>query len=58
MAMTKIMTKKHITLRIDNNQLAIIERIIAESNGRTETLSHFIRLAISEKIDRDGRKNK
>jgi uncharacterized protein (DUF1778 family) len=50
---TMIMTKKHITFRIEPEQLSLIERIIAASKGKIETLSHFIRLAISEKTDRE-----
>lgn len=45
--------KKHITFRVELDQLRTINKIIHRSRGRIETLSHFLRLAVSEKIDRE-----
>jgi hypothetical protein len=44
---------RHITFRIQTDYLMAINKIIAKSKGKIETLSHFIRMAVSEKIDRE-----
>ena len=51
---SKKQSKKHITFRIEPEQLSLIERIITASKGKIETLSHFLRLAVLEKINREA----